>query len=275
MTSVSGSWTVPSVQGSNGYSSVWVGIDGYGNQTVEQVGTEQEIVNGSPVYYAWYEMYSTGAQQPEQIIRPMTISPGDSITAQVQYLSAGPNAGQFQLSITDTSRANDSFTTFQTSAQTQNPLAQRNCAEWIVEAPTTNGSIDPLVNFGAVAFSNCQATINNTSGPIIAPGWQSYQVNIVSGGIAQDSTSNLVNQGNASSFTVSYGSASGSVSNAAALAGPASSPTEVSTILAVANASLAPALESEPAVAYSNVDGLLQKFDFDAPTAQFTRRNRT
>src|SRR5437870_4998940 len=41
VTAVSGSWVVPQVTGSStGYSSVWVGIDGYSSATVEQIGTE-------------------------------------------------------------------------------------------------------------------------------------------------------------------------------------------------------------------------------------------
>src|ERR1700733_3657591 len=45
-TAVSGSWTVPSVIGSgNAYSSIWVGLDGYSSSTVEQIGTDSDLVN--------------------------------------------------------------------------------------------------------------------------------------------------------------------------------------------------------------------------------------
>ena len=55
---VAGSWVVPTVSTkTNGYSSVWVGIDGYSSSTVEQIGTEEDVVNGKATYYAWYEMY--------------------------------------------------------------------------------------------------------------------------------------------------------------------------------------------------------------------------
>ena len=38
---VKGTWTVPTVTSSsvNSYSAVWVGIDGYADNTVEQIGT--------------------------------------------------------------------------------------------------------------------------------------------------------------------------------------------------------------------------------------------
>ena len=83
VTDVKGSWTVPTATGSysgdTGYSCIWVGIDGWTNKkdkqtgTVEQVGTEQDWVNGQPVYYAWYEMYP----QPSVTLIGDIISPGD------------------------------------------------------------------------------------------------------------------------------------------------------------------------------------------------------
>ena len=50
VSAVSGSWIVPTVTGSSRgttYSAVWVGIDGYSDSTVEQIGTEEDVVNGS------------------------------------------------------------------------------------------------------------------------------------------------------------------------------------------------------------------------------------
>ncbi|MHB1557993.1 MAG: G1 family glutamic endopeptidase, partial [Isosphaeraceae bacterium] len=78
VTDVSANWTVPTVTGSHkqtAYSAVWVGIDGYfgSSQTVEQVGTAQDIVHGRASYYAWWEMWSSGANMPEQQITSMTI----------------------------------------------------------------------------------------------------------------------------------------------------------------------------------------------------------
>ena len=217
MTAVSGSWIVPTVTGpSSGttYSCVWVGIDGYNGATVEQVGTEQDMVNGSPVYRAWWEMFSSGIRQSEQFIT-MTILPGDSISASVQFITSGPHAGQFYLSIVDNSRVNDSFSTYQSSNQTQSPLAQRSCAEWIVEAPSdaANGNILPLANFGTVTFTNATAVINGVSGPINAASWQSQALNIGSNGVTYDTTSVLTNSG--TSFVVTYNPSAG----AAVLAG--------------------------------------------------------
>src|SRR5437879_336113 len=57
---VRGSWTQPAVSCSadeTAYASFWLGIDGYTTYTVEQIGTDADCVNGTPTYYAWYEMY--------------------------------------------------------------------------------------------------------------------------------------------------------------------------------------------------------------------------
>src|SRR5208337_1398077 len=111
VTTVSGSWTVPTVTGNtNAYSSVWLGIDGYSSNSVEQVGTEQDTSSsGATTYYAWWEMYSESTRQPEQPIGSMTVSHGDSISASVTYKS-----GAFTLQITDNTTGK-SFSTTQTA----------------------------------------------------------------------------------------------------------------------------------------------------------------
>ena len=87
---------MPAVTGKGtAYSSVWVGIDGYTSSTVEQIGTESDIVNGVPEYSVWYETYPQGSVD----ITTMKVSPGDSVSASVQYVIGGI----FQLTITDTS----------------------------------------------------------------------------------------------------------------------------------------------------------------------------
>jgi Peptidase A4 family len=207
VTDVSGTWNVPAVSGPAGAtlnSSTWVGIDGDGNQTVEQLGTEQDVINGVPYYQAWWEMFSAGLKQPEQPIRSMTIFPGDSISATVQYVTSGQHAGQFLLSIVDNSRFNDSFSTYQTSAGTQNPLATRSSAEWIHEAPTSSssGSILQMPNFSTVNFKNATATINGVTGPIDSSQWQGIAINLVTNGV-QIATTSVLNS-SASSFSISY-----------------------------------------------------------------------
>jgi hypothetical protein len=210
VSSVYGTWVVPRVTGpSTGstLSNAWVGIDGgvLGNNTVEQIGTEQDVVNGTPVYYAWWEMFSKGLKQPEQHITSMTIMPGDVITASVNYISSDisrTHANQFDLSIFDYRPSNNSvssFSTYQTSSQTQSPLAQRSTAEWIVEAPTVGNNVASLANLGLVTFTAASATINGVWGPINASGRQSQAINMTSDGTSTgtilDRTSILYNSG--------------------------------------------------------------------------------
>ena len=211
VTAVSGSWIVPTVSASStrgtSDSSVWVGIDGYDDSTVEQIGTSQNVVNGTAVYDVWWEMYSSGKQQPEQVVSSMTIDPGDSISASVQYISSGAHAGDFYLTITDNSRPDDSFSIYVSSAQTQSPTAEQNSAEWIVESPTVGNNVADLANFGTVTFTSASATINGVTGSIGNSGWQSQAINIASGfGSLEDTTSTLVDSG--SSFTVTYDASS-------------------------------------------------------------------
>jgi hypothetical protein len=201
VTQVSGSWTVPTVTGkTNGYSSVWVGIDGYSSNSVEQIGTEQDTTtSGATRYYAWWEMYPN----PSVRITTMTISPGDAISASVAY-----DAGAFTLQMTDNTTG-ESFSTTQTAT------AQRSSAEWIVEAPSSIFGVLPLANFGTATLSKAQATINGTTGAIDNGSWQNTSINMVnsSGTMVIDQTSGLTDTTTApitSSFSVTYtGSSSG------------------------------------------------------------------
>ena len=101
---VAGSWVVPTANPkTSGYSSVWVGIDGYNSSTVEQIGTDADVVNGKVTYYAWYEMYPSASMT----ISTMTVKPGDSITGSVAYNAVNKD---FVLKITNTTES-ETFTT--------------------------------------------------------------------------------------------------------------------------------------------------------------------
>jgi hypothetical protein len=197
VTAVSGSWTVPTVTGSGtSDSAAWVGIDGFNSSTVEQTGTEMDIVNGHAEYSAWYELFPNA----EVTIPSVAVHPGDTINASVTYNTV---AKDFVLSITDVTDGN-SFTTTQSV-----PSAQRSSAEWIMEAPSSNAGVLPLANFGSVTFTNAQATINGVSGPINAARQNTTvnQINMVNGktGAVQATTSSLTASG--LGFTVTFGAA--------------------------------------------------------------------
>jgi hypothetical protein len=196
VTAVSGSWVVPQIVAgsSSGYSSAWVGIDGYNSSSVEQLGTDSDMINGVPQYYAWWEMYPN----PSNTISTMTIHAGDTISASVTYTSNG-----FVLQISDVNN-NQSFSTTQRSS-----TAKLSSAEWIQEAPSSFTGVLPLSNFGTINFSNSQATIGGTTGQIDAPAWasQSTAIQMVTSlGSVKANPSGLTDSGNptASSFSVTW-----------------------------------------------------------------------
>ncbi len=197
VTQVSGSWKVPTVTGkSTAYSSVWVGIDGYSSDSVEQLGTEQDTSrSGAASYYAWYEMYPN----PSVEITSVKISPGDSISASVTYSS-----GAYTLQIKDN-------TTSKSFSTTKSATASRSSAEWIVEAPSSSSGVLPLANFGTATFSGAKATINGATGAIDNSSWQNTSIDMeTNSGTVIDQTSALTDSGGTSSFSVTYtGSSSG------------------------------------------------------------------
>lgn len=164
VSSVKGSWVVPSVVcGSpgpkTGYSSFWVGIDGYNSNSVEQTGTDSDCQNGRATYYAWYEFYPS----PSFEITNFSVQPGDVITASVTY-----SGSQFTTQISN-SRTGATFTKTKSVSG-----AKRSSAEWIAEAPSSFSGVLPLADFGTVFFgqdetgvsSTCYATIGSATGPI-------------------------------------------------------------------------------------------------------------
>lgn len=189
------------------HCSVWIGIDGSGNGTVEQVGIGAHVHDGKAGYEAWWEMWSKVDHQPQQTIHSMTIKPGDTITASVVYVVGGVHAGQFELSINDTSRPDESFTTYETSSATQNPLALRTTAEWIVESPGIGGKLSTLASFGTVPFTSALATANGVTGPIDSPSWQTEALDLATHGIIYDTTSVLTSAG--TDFVVKYNPSAG------------------------------------------------------------------
>src|SRR5215468_8397265 len=142
-TDVQATWVVPSVSPSassnhnTAYSSTWIGLDGdsSSSKTVEQIGIEQDYINGKAVYYAWYEMY------PKALVTlDLVIQPGDTINAEVKYLENNT----YELSLHD---GTQSFTIDIVSAK---PI--RSSAEWIEE------STGRLADFNTVMFTNATAT---------------------------------------------------------------------------------------------------------------------
>ena len=180
-TKVSATWKQPTATctAATAYSSFWVGLDGDGTNTVEQIGTDADCSGGKPVYYAWYEMYP---KFPVNL--SLTIRPGDTLSASVTT----NGTGSFTLSISDTTSGR-SFTTVQKLRR-----AKLGSAEVIAEAPSSGGVL-PLANFGSVGFS--AATVNGQ--PI--GNFHPDRIDMVSGTTTKATTSAL---SNGTAFSVTW-----------------------------------------------------------------------
>jgi hypothetical protein len=205
---VEGTWAIPTVTGGRGttYSSAWVGLDGYDNGTVEQIGTEQDWTGRAQSNYVWFEMYPSGAYE----IEGFPCNPGDVISAQVHYV--GPTTVQegrgrnavsvqesvFQLSIENVTRnvsytVPASYTTVATSA--------RASAEWILEAPSSR-QVLPLADFGTAIFTDCTATSTRSGGqPVAISFWTPDPLTMIDGTSGVATPSSLTENGTAFDVT--------------------------------------------------------------------------
>ena len=171
-TSVSGSWTVPTVTAgastggfrhptTSWFSASWLGIDGFNNSSLIQTGTEQDFYSGSAHYNAWWEILPA-AETP--ISYP--VNPGDVMTATItetsQVVSSGGGRHSrssgtehvWNITIGDTT-AGWSFTT------NQGYSGSGSSAEWVVEAPQVGGQIASLANYSFPTASAAPGDFNN------------------------------------------------------------------------------------------------------------------
>ena len=153
VTKVVGTWTVPLISSSidDTYCSIWVGIDGFADGTVEQIGTEHDWSGGSQQNYAWFEMYPN---YPFEIIG-FPINVGDSITGTVEFIGANT----YKLSLFNNTQH---YSTVIPVTYTKSRVAIRSSAEWIVEAPYSD-EVLPLSHFSTIEWTNCAAVIKGVN----------------------------------------------------------------------------------------------------------------
>src|SRR3954454_24777700 len=151
-TSATGQWTVPAVSSSQtGFSAVWIGIGGVDENSLIQVGTEQDAGFGRTSYSAWWEILPAPAVR----ITSFRVHPGDKITASVKKVSATT----YRITISDAGHG--SFTTTRTFK------GHGTSAEWIVEAPTVGYHQTLLAKHAPVTFDHVTANGHN---PKLVPG---------------------------------------------------------------------------------------------------------
>lgn len=188
---VSGNWNVPTLSASSpsaqGYCAIWVGIDGYSSNTVQQIGTESDwnVENNTQFDYAWIELYPDytyilATDEPNNNQGLFPVAAGDAIGAAVYAYGGGAYA---LLIINYTQQVGTNIPISAGAVAYAQNVTKQNSAEWIVEAPYENGIL-PLAQFTTIQFTNCFATmnINNQlySGPIDNTAhWQNQAITMV------------------------------------------------------------------------------------------------
>jgi hypothetical protein len=232
VTGVGATWVQPIVTnaGANSRTGFWVGMDGFGNNTVEQLGTAW---NPSTGYWAWIEFYGDGIQNAQgqwtakgPYFNPVsinsligsnyfTIQPGDVISASVAYVSSTSANSTFEFRFQDALPGGPTKS-WHGDLTTQYIVPTRTTADWIVEAP--GGGVDPLAEFSPVNFSGAWVSTGGPPQPITAfPNVQLNLVPAIAGGTDFTSaltTSNTAGAwqftGQSSAFNVVFGSANDS-----------------------------------------------------------------
>jgi hypothetical protein len=145
-TSVSALWVQPAaICTADDPTAFWVGLDGASetDQAVEQIGTTVDCTSGSPVYFAWYELFPA-----KYIPYSNPVDPGDNMFASATYTGGG----YYDLELIDYTLGwteNNSY---------YDPGRANSSAEIIAEAPLGGSN---LADFGSVGFSG--STIDGRS----------------------------------------------------------------------------------------------------------------
>jgi hypothetical protein len=172
-TNVTGRWTIPAVQCPSGpyttqgaYTSNWVGIDGFSDSTVEQLGTGAQCYEGVLYYYEWYEMFPAGTVEEgtaqciaDNVDCPQ---PGDQVSASVNVTPGTDGNNNYTLSFTDYTRPQENFSVTATCAAT---TCVDSSAEWIIERPAYEPiaglfQFVPLVDYNHAGFESGSLVAN-------------------------------------------------------------------------------------------------------------------
>lgn len=150
-TSVTGTWTVPTVPTSSAGTAdaTWVGIGGVQTHDLIQAGTQALVNNnGGVTYTAWVETLPGYSQTVS-----LPVASGDSITATLSQASQGV----WDVTIKD----NTSGQSYSTTLDYNSSLSS---AEWVEEMVSNqNGAFIPLDSFGTVSFTGASATVNGSN----------------------------------------------------------------------------------------------------------------
>lgn len=171
---VRGTWVQPTVvcsASSRANTAFWVGLGGFKKgflNPLEQIGTEARCFNGHAELSAFEEIYPSGGRDLR-----IAVTTGDILTAEVSV--RGDDVALKLANLTTGVSHTQSFRTLTPNLSS---------AEWIAESPSTAcrayvycQQILPLANFGEVAFSEADASLQGGKPTTIsAPHFSSTEI---------------------------------------------------------------------------------------------------
>jgi Peptidase A4 family len=172
-TQVEGSWKQPAANCESmkrrqfALAAFWVGLDGYENSTVEQIGTEADCEGKEPVYYAWWELYPERFYVIELEGEEAPVLPEDELHAEVDT-NGGEGPGMLKLE--------DKTRPWTFTHEFQLGSLEFSSAEWIAEKSFTR-----FTDFGSVHFSGARATAAAEGGPAPISTWSNDAISIATG----------------------------------------------------------------------------------------------
>lgn len=156
-TSVTGTWTVPTVSATTaGADATWVGIGGITSSDLIQAGTQAIVSGGQVAYDAWIEMLPA-ASKPISL----SVNAGDSVTVSI----AQKSALDWAISIKNNTTGGAYSTTVQYRSSNSS-------AEWVQEAPSVDRGTVPLDDFGTLTFTSATAVRDGSTLSLNALGAQ-------------------------------------------------------------------------------------------------------
>lgn len=155
-TAVQGTWTIPAVTYAHypaapdvENTSAWIGIGGFNEPTLIQLGSEQDVTpDGVASYSVWYEVLPASSIRIDAT--RFVVNAGDTITTSLQCTATcTPKAkSTWVMSMSDGTLWKTAFT-----VQMIYPSSLAS-AEWIVEAPCLETCSNPIADFGYLANFN-------------------------------------------------------------------------------------------------------------------------
>jgi hypothetical protein len=163
-TCVEGRWTEPKVVCSTPTwqaASFWVGLDGWNEEHLEQIGTEVQCFHGRAEHFAWHEVLP---RQTNSIRASLAVRAGDRIWARVLF-----TGGAYTMTLANLTMHRS------LTIREGNKGAPRASAEWIAESPSSGCParcrILLLPNFKRITFSGTFATAAGVRSSIDERGW--------------------------------------------------------------------------------------------------------